>query len=73
MQIQKENLFGKTLKVSPIRNKSNLDNIFKSYLDYFDLESLCNSPNYFERLPKNFICNDWANRSFNILCHFYIY
>ncbi len=27
-----------------------LDNIFKSYLGYHDLEGLCNSPDYFERL-----------------------
>jgi hypothetical protein len=36
-----------------VQNKPNLDNIFKSYLGYHDLEGLCNSPDYFESYKKN--------------------
>jgi len=36
-----------------MQNKPNLDNIFKSYLGYYDLEGLCNSLDYFERLQKD--------------------
>jgi hypothetical protein len=39
-------------KTYQIRNKPNLDNIFKSYLGYCDLEGLRNSPNYSENLQK---------------------
>ncbi len=41
-----------TLKAYKMRNKQNLDNIFKSYLHYRDLEGLHNSLDYFERLWK---------------------
>jgi len=43
---------GKTLKAYQVQNKPNLDNIYKSYLDYCDLEGLRNSCDYFERLSK---------------------
>jgi hypothetical protein len=42
----------KTLNFYQIQSKLNLNNIFKSYLGYCDLEGLCNSSNYFERLRK---------------------
>jgi hypothetical protein len=45
-------LCGKTLKVYQVQNKPNLDNIFKSYLGYRDLEGLHNSNDYFKRLQK---------------------
>jgi hypothetical protein len=45
-------LCGITLKVYQVQNKPNLDNIFKLYLSYHDLEGLCNSPDYFQRLRK---------------------
>ncbi len=50
MQIRKGKLCGRTLKVYQVQDKPNVNNIFKSYLGYRDLESLCNSPDYFERL-----------------------
>jgi hypothetical protein len=37
----------KTLKAYQVRNKPNLDDIFKLYLGYYDLEGLHNSPDYF--------------------------
>jgi hypothetical protein len=45
-------LCGRTLWAFRVQDKPNLDNILKSYLDYHDLQNLCNSPNYFERLRK---------------------
>jgi hypothetical protein len=48
--IQKGKLCGRILKVHQTQDKPNIDNIFKSYLGYCDLEGLCNSTNYFERL-----------------------
>jgi hypothetical protein len=48
--IQKGKLCGRTWKTYQIRNKSNLSNTFKSYIGYRDLEGLCNSFDYFERL-----------------------
>jgi hypothetical protein len=50
VRIQKWKLCGRTLKIYQVWNKPNLDNIFKSYLGYHDLEGLHNSPNYFENL-----------------------
>jgi hypothetical protein len=50
VRISKEKLCGRTLKAYQVRDKPNLDNIFKSYLGYRDLGGLRNSPNYFERL-----------------------
>jgi hypothetical protein len=41
---------GRTSKSSQVQNKPNLDNIFKSYLGYHDLEGLQNLLYYFERL-----------------------
>ncbi len=35
-------------------DKPNLDNIFKSYLGYCDLQGLCNSFDYFERLQNHY-------------------
>jgi hypothetical protein len=32
-----------------------MDNIFKSFLGYCDLEGFCNSLDYFERLQKNLL------------------
>ncbi len=52
VQIQKGKLCGRTLKTFQVQDKPNLHNIFKSYLGYHDLESLCNSPNSFERFQK---------------------
>jgi len=57
MQIQKGKLCGKTLIFFQVRDKPNLNNIFKSYLGYHDLQGLLNSPDYFERL-RIFLCND---------------
>jgi len=51
--IRKGKLCGKVLKAYQIQDKPNLDNIFKSYFGYRDLESLHNSPDYFERLQKH--------------------
>jgi hypothetical protein len=42
-----------TLNVFKVRYKPNLDNIFKSYIGYHDLQDLCNSFDYFEKLQKN--------------------
>ncbi len=53
MQIWKWKLCGKTLKVYQVRDKPNLDNIFKLYKGYHDLEGLHNSIDYFEKLQKN--------------------
>jgi len=50
--IWKGKLCGRTLKTYQIQDKSNLDNIVKSYLCCHDLEGLCNAPDYFERLRK---------------------
>ncbi len=36
-----------------MRNKPNLNNIFKSYLGYRDLEGLYNSLDYFENFEKD--------------------
>jgi len=52
VQIGKRKLCGRTIKVYQIRNKLNLNNIFKSYLGYCDMKGLRNSLNYFERLRK---------------------
>jgi len=49
----KGKLCGRTLKASQVRDNPNLNNIFKSYIDYHDLQCLCNSLDYFERLQKN--------------------
>jgi hypothetical protein len=38
------------LKTFQVQDKPNLDNIFKPYLGYHDLQGLSNSPNYFEKL-----------------------
>jgi len=46
----KKKLCYKILKAYQVRYKSNFDNIFKSELSYYDLESLGNSFGYFERL-----------------------
>jgi hypothetical protein len=73
VQILKGKLCGRTFKTYQIRNKSNLNNIFKSYLGYCDLEGLHKSPNYFKKLPKTIICNDSTTWSFNVIYHFYIY
>jgi len=51
--IQKGKLCGRTLKAFQVWDKPNVDNIFKSYLGYHDLDGLYNSHNYFERLQKN--------------------
>ncbi len=53
MWIQKGKLCGKTLKTSWRHDKPNLNKNFKSYLGYHDLQGLCNSLDYFERLQKN--------------------
>ncbi len=53
--IPKGKLYGRTLKAYQIRNKPNLDNTFKLYLSYRDLEGLCNSYDYFERLWKRLL------------------
>ncbi len=59
MWIWKEKLCGKTLKAYHIQYKPNLNNIFKSYLNYCDMEGLCNSLDYFERLPKKLFAMIW--------------
>ncbi len=50
--IHKRKLNGRSLKASEVRNKPNLDKIFKTYLGYHDLKMLCTSPNYLENLRK---------------------
>jgi hypothetical protein len=55
VQIRKEKLCGRALKAYQVQDKSNLDNIFKSYLGYCDLKGLCNSFDYFEMLQKNYL------------------
>jgi len=70
VQIRKGKLCGRILKTYQIQNESNLENIFKSYLGYCDLEGLHKSPNYFEKLRKKFICNDSTTWSFNVLIIF---
>jgi hypothetical protein len=52
VHIQKGELCGRSLKVYQVWDKPNLNDIFKSYLGYHDLEGLHNSPNYLERLRK---------------------
>jgi hypothetical protein len=53
VQIRKGKLCGRTLKTYQIRNKPNLNNIFKSYLSYYDLEGVHNAPNYLKKCGKN--------------------
>jgi hypothetical protein len=48
------------LKTFQIQDELNLNNILKSYLSYHDLEGLHNSLDYFEKLQKKFICNDYT-------------
>ncbi len=48
-------LNGISLKDSKVRDKSNLDKIFKSYLGYRDLKGLCTSSNYLENLQKKYL------------------
>jgi hypothetical protein len=43
-------LNGRSLEDSKVRDKPNLDKIFKSYLGCRDLEGLCTSSNYLENL-----------------------
>jgi len=43
------------LKTFQERNNPNVDNIFKSYLGYHDLQHLSNSPDYFEKLQKIYL------------------
>jgi len=50
--LHKRKLNGRSLKASEVRNKPNLDKIFKTYLGYHDLKMLCTSPNYLENLRK---------------------
>jgi hypothetical protein len=52
VHIRIKNLSGTSLKVFEIRNKPNLDNIFKSYLGYCDLKGLHTSLDYLECLQK---------------------
>ncbi len=40
VHVHKEKLCGRSLKVSRIQDKPNLDKIFKSYLEYCDLKGL---------------------------------
>ncbi len=65
--IWKWKLCGRTLKSYQVRDKPNLDNIFKSYSSYYDLEDLHNSPNHFERLRICFL--QWFN---NLVLHHYL-
>ncbi len=48
----KKTLCGRTLKAFRIQIKPNLDNIFKSYLSYHNLQGLRNSHDSFEKLRK---------------------
>ncbi len=54
MQIRKQKLCRKTFKKFQVQDKPHLDNIFKSYLSYRDLQGLPNSHDYFEKL-RNFL------------------
>jgi hypothetical protein len=47
------------LKVYQVWDKPNLNNIFKIYLGYHDLEGLHNSPDYFESLWKKLFAMIW--------------
>jgi len=53
VRIWKQKLCRKTLKTFQVQDKTHLNNIFKSYLSYRDLQSLRNSHDYFEKLQKN--------------------
>jgi hypothetical protein len=44
---------GRTLKASRVQDKPNLNNVFESYLDCHDLQCLCSSLVYLERLQNN--------------------
>ncbi len=61
--ICKGKLNGRLLNTFEVRNKPNLNNIFKSYKGYNDLEGMCISLYYFKNLQNNTI---WP---FNILCN----
>ncbi len=63
-------LNGRSLKVSKVQDKSNLDKIFKLYLGYHDLERLCTSSDYLENLQKKTIYYDKINWPSNIFCNF---
>ncbi len=69
--IQKGKLCGKTLKAYQVWDKLNLDNIFKSYFSYCDMEGLHNHLIILKGCKKNYL--QWFNNLvFNVLCHFYI-
>jgi len=68
----KGKLCDRTLWIFQVQNKPNLDNILKSYLGYHDLQNLCNSPNYFERLQKNLFIMIKQLGLPTFFCHFYI-
>jgi hypothetical protein len=48
--IRKGTLNGRSLKVFEVRDKPNLNNIFKSYLGYCDLKGLHTTPIYLKSL-----------------------
>jgi hypothetical protein len=50
VQIWKGKQCDRTLKDSQVRNKPNLDNIFKTNLGYCDFQNLHNSFDFFELL-----------------------
>jgi hypothetical protein len=52
VKIRKENFVVEIQNLPQVQNKPNLDNIFKSYLGYHDLEGLHNLLCYFERLYR---------------------
>jgi len=66
----KRKLCGRTFKTYQVQDESNLDNIFKSYLGYCDLEGLCNLPDCFERLQKKIIYNNLITWSSNFFVTF---
>jgi len=57
--IRKGKLCDRTFKVYQVQDKPTLNNIFKSYLGCCDLESLCNSFDYFERQWKKVFVMIW--------------
>jgi hypothetical protein len=54
-------LNGRSLKASKVRNKSNLDKIFKSYLEYRDLERATYFIRLFKKFTKKIIYYDKTN------------
>jgi hypothetical protein len=69
--IRKGKLNYRSLKSFKVRDKPNLNKIFKSYLGYHDLEMLCTSK-IILKFMKKIIYYDKTNWPSNIFRNFYI-